>query len=526
MTQLLLPVLFFITGALVLLWPRRAQLITLVAVLSSGVLVVMLAARFFDYGPISYTIGGWPAKMGIELYFDEIGLYFSALAVVLGLAVITYLWNRRMKSHFYLLFNFLFGSIYTLIFAYDLFNIFVAMEFLTLISFLLIGYPRRPYQIWAGLKYLLLSAIGMGMYLLGVAVLYYHTGALNLGIIAELVGGELTSGRMTCGLAPQYEAWVIVSSALLVTGLAVRAGIFLFSMWLPDAYSFSSPVVAALLAGLSTKMAGIILIRLAAVFPIDSVLLILGCITGILGGLYAIFSHELRRIISFSALAQVGYLLIGLGVGREAGITGGMLHLVAHGLIISLLFLAGGTAIAAVGGGSVSLLNAKRAVIPPLARLSLLIGLLALGGFPWLPPFVGRALLSGGIESGWLKAVVSLISLTGVIAIVRLLPVGYISDRNSPFFSRDSLPESLSFVVLLLPILFFFPLVRLAGIEINLGDNLIKPSMILISGILLWHLVIKERITGTLPKGILKLDWAIISLVAGFSIIYLLIGLL
>ncbi len=513
MNQLLLPVLFFITGALVLLLPRRARLLTLVAVLLSGVLVAMLAARFFDYGPISYTIGGWPAEMGIELYFDEIGLYFSLLAVVLGLAVIAYLWNRRTKSHFYLLLNFFFGAIYTLIFANDLFNIFVAMEFLTLTSFLLVGYPRRPYQIWASLKYLLLSAIGMGMYLLGVAVLYYHTGALNLGVIAELVVGE-------------YEAWLTLSSALIVTGLAVRAGIFLFSMWLPDAYSFSSPVVAALLAGLSTKMAGIILIRLVAVFPIDSSLLILGCITGILGGLYAIFSRELRRIISFSALAQIGYLLIGLGVGQEAGITGGMIHLVAHGLIISLLFLAGGTAIAAVGGGSVSLLRAKRAVIPPLARLSLLIGLLALGGFPWLPPFVGRALLAGSIEAGWLKVVVSLISLTGVIAIVRLLPVGYISDRNSPLFSRDSLPESLSFVVLLLPILFFFPLVRLTGIEIDLGVNLIKPSMILISGILLWRLVIKERITGTLPKGILQLDWAIISLVAGFSIIYLLIGLL
>ncbi|MCI2426308.1 hypothetical protein LM597_02700 [Candidatus Acetothermia bacterium] len=513
MNQLLLPVLFFTTGSLVLLWPRYARLITLVAVLLSGALVAVLTTHFFVYGPISYTIGGWPDEIGIELYFDTIGLYFSALTVVLGLAVSLYLWSRHMQSHFYLLLNFFFGSIYTLIFAYDLFNIFVAMEFLTLLAFLLIGYPRRPYQIWTSLKYLILSAIGMGLYLLGVAVLYYHTGALNLGIIAELIVGE-------------YEMWVIVSSALMVTGMAVRAGIFLFSMWLPDAYSFSSPVVAALLAGLSTKMAGIILIRLAAVFPIDFSLLILGCITGVLGGLYAIFSHDLRRIISFSAFAQIGYLLIGLGGGREAGITGGMLHLVAHGLITSLLFLAGGTAIAAVGGGSVSLLNAKRAVISPLARLSLLIGLLALSGFPWLPPFVGRVLLSGSIEAGWLQAVVSLISLTGVIAIVRLLPVGYISDRNSSLFSCDLSLESLSFVLLLLPIIFFVPLVRMTGIEIDLGINLIKPSMILISGILLWHLVLKERITGTLPKGILQLEWAIITLVAGFSIIYLIIALL
>ncbi len=508
MTPLLLPLTFFLIGALVLLLPRRAQLLTLVAVLLSGVLVAMLAARFFDYGPISYTIGGWPAEMGIELYFDEIGLYFSLLAVVLGLAVIAYLWNRRTKSHFYLLLNFFFGAIYTLIFANDLFNIFVAMEFLTLTSFLLVGYPRRPYQIWASLKYLLLSAIGMGMYLLGVAVLYYHTGALNLGIIAELVVGEQT-------------VWLTLSSALIVTGIAVKSGIFLFSMWLPDAHAYALPAVSALLSGIVVKMGIVVLFRLSEVFPLSSTFIALGIVTSVLGTLWILAEQEIKKILAFSTFTQIGYILIGLGLNTNGAINAALCYAVGHGLFKGLLFLAAGTAITIGGGRTVNELLARRTLLPPITRLSLLVGILALSGFPLLPAFVGRTLLDGGVETVWLKLVLGLISLGGVIVYARFLPVGYFSSKESKEYHRTTGGETLAAMILVLPIIFFLPLAWLVGVEITLGSNLIKPSLIFVGGVMAWQLVKRSNLR--LSSAPFQLEQSIVTIVVGFICIYALV---
>ena len=508
MAPLLLPLTSFLIAALVLLWPRRARLITLVAVLSSGVLVVMLAARFFDYGPISYTIGGWPAKMGIELYFDEIGLYFSALAVVLGLAVIAYLWNRRMKSHFYLLLNLLFGSIYTLIFSRDLFNIFVAMEFLTLASFLLVGYPRRPYQVWASLKYLILSVVGMGLYLLGVTVFYYHTGTLNLGIIAELIVGE-------------HTVWLTLSSALIVTGIAVKSGIFCFSMWLPDAHAYALPAVSALLSGIVVKMGVVVLFRLSEVFPLSFLLIVLGIATGLLGILWALAEQEIKKILAFSTFTQIGYILIGLGLNTSGTINAALWYAVGHGLFKGLLFLAAGTAITSVKGRTVSALLARRTLLSPITRLSLLVGILALSGFPILPAFVGRTLLDGGMPPGWLKFFLGLISLGGVIVYARLLPVGYSRSKEDNEYHPETGGERLAAMILVLPIIFFLPLAWLAGVEITLGMNLIKPSLIFIGGVMAWQLV--KRINLRLSSAPFQLEQSIVIIIAGFTAIYALV---
>ena len=508
MNPLLLPLIFFIAGALALLWPRRAQLITLVTLLFSGALVAMLAMRLIAYGPISYTIGDWPVEMGIELYFDKIGLYFSVLAVVLGLAVIAHLWNRSMKSHFYLLLNLLFGSIYTLIFSRDLFNIFVAMELLTLTSFLLVGYPRRPYQVWASLKYLILSVIGMGLYLLGVAVLYHHTGTLNLAIIAELIAGE-------------HTVWLTLSSALIVTGIAVKSGIFLFSMWLPDAHAYALPAVSALLSGIVVKMGIVVLFRLSEVFPLSCLLIVLGIATSLLGILWALAEQEIKKILAFSTFAQIGYILIGLGLNTHGTINAALWYAVGHGLFKGLLFLSAGTAIVSVKGRTVGALLARHALLPPMTRLALLIGILALSGFPLLPAFVGRTLLDGGVPYGWLKLVLGLISLGGVIVYARLLPIGDFRRREGTEYHRETRGERLAAMILILPVILFLPLAWLAGVEITLGMNLIKPSLLFIGGILAWQLV--KRVNLRLSNAPFQLEQSIVIIIAGFVAIYTLV---
>jgi len=225
----LLPFGHFLLGVVSLLWRRGARRILPFATVIDAVLIGLLWPRVSGGGTISIVLGGWGRQLGIELAADRISLAFSLLAVLLLLAVTVYLWKEHLRPYFYVLLHFLFAAVFALVLARDLFNIYVIIELLTLVSFLLVGYERKMDQIWASLNYLILAALGMAMYLFGVGIIYYHTGTLNLVLLAERIAGM------------HAPMWLVVASTLLVAGVSIKAGIFVFSLWLPAAHSSASP---------------------------------------------------------------------------------------------------------------------------------------------------------------------------------------------------------------------------------------------------------------------------------------------
>ncbi|MBS3787240.1 hypothetical protein KGY79_03475 [Candidatus Bipolaricaulota bacterium] len=368
---------YIIAGILSLTYSRRKFWFSLLgwtgglAGLVTGVLI------YGRVGSLVSSLGRWGA-LGVEIRLDETTLLFVALIVVLNFFTLTYLKGRR-DGTFYCLYNFFLAASYSVAFSNDLFNLYVTIELMSLISILLIGYDRKPYQIYAGIKYLLISSLSMSLYFIGLSFVYGAGGHLGIQELVEKLGGKTSLG-LSVGLG------------LMLTGLAVKGGVFLFSMWLPDAYSYSGTVVSVLLAGIGTKAGIIGIIRMTALTGWTNLLLGLGAMTGILGAALAVVNRRPKRILAFSSISQVGYILIAVGIGTPAGLVVASLYIFFHGLFKSLLFLSVGYA--GVGSEDTSLDRVN--AVPIASKVGIVVGSLSIMA---IPPFNGYFVKSLLLES-------------------------------------------------------------------------------------------------------------------------------
>ena len=504
----IIPLLHIFLGFLALAWGRSARA-TLIAgfLFDAGAIGAYFAGSTW-FEPI--LVGGWGVPIGIALSFDRVSLAFFILAAGLELAVAVYVWSEKRRPYFFMLLNVLFGSTYALVFAQDLFNIYVILELLTLTSFLLVAYERRARQVWASLKYLLFASFGMSLFLLGATIAYGYTGSFNLNDIQTSVAAS--SG------AP----WVGLAFALLFAGAAVKAGIFTFSLWLPAAHSTASTAISAVLSGLVIKMGVVVLIRLHSVLRLDLPLLVLGAVTGIIGAAYAIASLDVKRMLAFSTLSQIGYLLVGLSLGGEAALTGVLAYAVAHGWFKGLLFLSAGECTRAVGSTNIPDLINARARIPLAARLGLLVGILGIIGMPPLAGYIAKGALIGG-GGGWsLHALFAVIGIGSAAAFVKLFPL--LSLRAGARAETPSRLAALS--ALALPVILFLPIAR------GLFGNALPRSAW--SGALVWESIgaigiglllgrYLSRRPLRLPQRIFQAEAGVVSILAGFLAVYLLL---
>ena len=512
MILVLLPLTHFLFGSLSLLWRRLVRPLALLAWLGDGVLMGLLFFATASGKEPSVILGGWTQNIGIELAVDAFGLGFCVLTFFLAGAVLAYLWREQQSPYFYTLLHLLLGSVYALLFARDLFNIYVIMELLTLVSFLLIGYERRSEQIWAALKYLFLASLGMAIYLFGVALVYHHTGVLNLPLLAERISSQTQ--------AP----WIPLASSLLVAGVAVKAGIFFFSLWLPKAHACATPAVSALLSGLVIKMGVVVLYRLSAVFSLSTILLVLSVVTGFAGIIYAIYTYDLKRMLAFSTLSQIGYLLAGIATGSKTAQLGALLYALGHGLFKGLLFLAAGAATRQTGREDLPGLITQRSTLSPTIRGAFLVGTLAIMGMPPLAGFCAKAILSyeQPISSG-IHIFLGLLSLGTVISFAKLLPLCAI--RRGP---PTPWPQRLSYLILILPIVLFvplswpfYPLPEWGGV-LNVF-HLLESLSIIGLGVVVYRLMARRPLR--LPRRAFRLEEASLLLLSGFFLVFILSSL-
>ena len=506
----LLPLGHFLIGVLSLLWQRGARRILPFALLIDVALIGSLWSRVAGGTSVSLVLGGWGRDLGIELAADKISLGFSFLALLLTLAVTVYLWREQLRPYFYVLLHFLLASVFALVFARDLFNIYVIIEILTLVSFLLVGYERKARQIWASLNYLILAALGMAMYLFGVGIIYYHTGTLNLTLLGERIAGM------------QDQLWLITASTLLVVGVSIKAGVFVFSLWLPAAHASASPAVSALLSGLVIKMGVVVLFRLSTVLDISLPLIVLGGITGVVGAVYTMFTYELKRMLAFSTLSQVGYLLVGIGIGTPLAIAGSLTYGVAHGLSKGLLFLAAGQVVNTTGSAFISEQVARQEKIPRATRIALFVGTLSIIGLPPLVGFCAKGLLSAATDSLPLHLLLVFVSLGTVVAFSKLTPL-----LNPRYGCSDERAKAISYGILALPIFAFLPasFLFVSWIQVLswLGPLQAGESVAIIGAGFLVYLVLRGHPV-RLPQRIFRLEEAILLILAVFFATFFLLA--
>ncbi len=386
MTSLLVGVTSYLTaGIFSLVFHKLRRFFSLLGWLGGVAGLSLAGFSYFNSGTVVSRLGNW-SRLGIELKLDETTLLFGGLAVILNLVTLIYLGSLDEKeATFYGLFNFLFATAFSMAFSNDLFNIYVTIELMSLISILLIGYEREAYQIYAGIKYLLLSSLAMSLYLIGLGIIYMNGGSLG---IEELVNA-LAEG-------PGFST--LLGVGLMATGLAVKGGVLLFSMWLPDAYTYSGTVVSILLAGIATKFGLVGIIRLAEIGEIGLPLLVVGGLTGVGGAGFALISQVPKKILAYSTVSQVGLILVGISSGTPLGVLAAALHLFFHGLLKALLFLSVGHA----GVGKKDVFREGDLVLPIASKLGLAVGSLSVMAVVPFNGFFSKEVLHASVsEASW-----------------------------------------------------------------------------------------------------------------------------
>ncbi len=398
-TLLVLPVVLPIVGAAVSILVGRARVaqrvIGTTILASVTVISIVLAIAVDRDGPLAVQAGGWPAPVGITLVADR----FSAIMVVIGsvvvLAVFLYAIGQpgpeRNHVGFQSVYLVLSAGVAASFLAGDLFNLFVAFEMMLTSSYVLITLGGRRDQVRSGMTYVVISLIASALFLVAIAFIYSATGTVNMADLSEKMA-VLPVGLLSA------------LSVLLLVVFGIKAAIFPLFFWLPDSYPTAPSPVTAVFAGLLTKVGVYAIFRTQTLlFPSDSrpatLLLVLAGLTMVVGVLGAIAQGDVKRILSFHIVSQIGYMIMGLGLFTLAGIAGAILYIVHHIVVKTSLFLTGGL-IEHVGGSSrLSRVGGMVGTAPLLAALFILPAL-SLAGIPPFSGFLAKlALVEAGVSS-------------------------------------------------------------------------------------------------------------------------------
>ena len=396
-------------------WLQRALgLVTLTAVVGTS-FALLLEVRADGIGVVD--AGGWPAPIGITLVADLLSTIMLSVSSVMLLAVLVYAIGhpttedtRRFFHPTYLVLS---AGVALAFLTGDLFNLFVAFEVMLIASYVLITLGGSAEQVRSGMTYVVISLLSSTLFVTAVGLVYAATGTVNLADLAGRLDGIDPAVRNALGL-----------TLLVVFG--VKAAIFPLFSWLPDSYPTAPSPVTAIFAGLLTKVGVYAIIRTQTLlFPSDGasqVLLVLAGLTMAVGVLGAIAQNDVKRILSFHIVSQIGYMILGLGLFSVAGVAGAIFYTVHHIVVKTTLFLVGGLIEVSAGTGALSRLGGLARRAPIVAALFALPAL-SLAGIPPFSGFVAKLTLvqAGlGIDEGPVIAVSLVVSLLTLFSMTKI----------------------------------------------------------------------------------------------------------
>ena len=410
-------------------------------------LAVGLLLQVLSGGTIVYALGGWQAPWGIEYRIDALNGFvlvliagIGAVAAPYSLASIADEVPEERHWLFYVFFNLLLAGLFGIVLTADLFNVFVFLEVSSLASYALVSLGRTDRALTAAFRYLVLGTLGATFILIGIGFLYAATGSLNMADVAARVA-ELPANRV-----------VLAAFAFLVVGISLKAALFPLHVWLPGAYAYAPSVVTTILAATATKAAVYLLLRLVFLFgpgflftelPLNEMLVGLALLGVLIGSATALFQSDVKRLLAYSSVAHVGYMLLGVGLGNAAGLTGGISHMFNHALAKGAAFAAIGCVVLRLGSSELDRLRGIGRRMP-WTMGAFAVGGLSLVGIPLTAGFLGKwYLVTGALERGWWWVAAALVvsaSLAGLY-MWRIFERAYLEepDADSPALSEAPL---------------------------------------------------------------------------------------
>lgn len=382
---------------------KAAKWINTVVVLLAGIMSAVLLFFCMETGEsFVFTMGRFPAPWGNEVRAGvlEAGMaLFFCIIMFLSLVSGRKYMEREVEESkhnlYYILTDLLLSSLLALIYTNDIFTAYVFVEINTIAACGLIMIRQNGRTIEAATRYMIMSLLGSGLLLIGICLLYDCTGHLLMSNIKEEVAVIVANG--------QFHVPMLVAIALIGVGLAIKSALYPFHTWLPDAYGYSTISSAAMLSSLVSKGYIFLLIKIfyrvigfdvIGASNIINIFFVFGLAGMVMGSLSAIKENDIRRMISFSSVAQIGYIYMGFGLGTEIGMVASIFHIISHAATKSLLF------VAAIGLCDVSGMSRKFIDLTgsgyrnKIAGIAFTVGSLSMVGIPGLCGFISKLLFA------------------------------------------------------------------------------------------------------------------------------------
>lgn len=382
-------------------WAKRVCLtmISLVLIMS---LAVLYYTNFIVDGPVTYLMGHFPAPWGNEIRFGVLeallSTFFSIimlLSILGGLSHIDVDIDTTKINLFYVLIDMMMSSLLAMIYTNDLFTGYVFVEINTIAACGMIMIRQNGHGIVAAIRYMVMSLIGSGLFLIGISLLYTITGQLLMVPAHDAINALVTNGL--------YSIPLIVTISLLSVGLAIKCGLYPFHSWIPETYGYATPTASAILSSLVSKGYIILLIKIFyRVLGFDNIinshvlnaLFIFGVVAMIMGSIHAILQTDTRKMIAYSSVAQIGYIFMGIGLGTEAGVVAAIFHIMTHAATKSLLFISA-VGLYEVSDGQTDYISLRGAAYRnKSAGIAFLVGSLSMVGFPMFSGFISKYLFA------------------------------------------------------------------------------------------------------------------------------------
>ncbi len=478
-----------LVGALLVAFCRRgvsAYVLALVISLVMPVISALLLWQAIHSGTISYHLGGWEPPWGIEYRIDVFNGLVLMMVSTVGAVIMPFAWRsvareieEDKQAWFYSMYLLCLTGLLGIAATGDAFNAFVFLEISSLSAYVLValGHDRRA--LVAAFRYLIMGTIGATFYVIGIGLLYLLTGTLNIADLAARLPGA----------AAAYPHAVIAALAFVTVGLGLKLALFPLHIWLPNAYAYAPSVVTAFLAATATKVAVYLMMRfIFGVFgqaidfselAIADIIVALSVVAMFVAAFVAIFETNLKRMLAYSSISQIGYITLGIGLANKPGLTGSIVHLVNHAMMKGALFLALGAVVYRIG-------TVRRDALAgigrkmPLTMTAFTVAGFGLIGTPGTVGFISKwYLVVGALEAGsWL--LVFLIvgsSLLALVYVGRVVEIIWFRDTSAAAAEASDPPPSM-----LAPILVVTAAVVYFGIDTRLTASIAAKAAALLVG--------------------------------------------